>query len=80
MRAKLSNGNHCAVLFLRRAVANLCWYYYTCSSKEGLSEEEGECEEGYYCEEGSKTAKGKICPPGSYCPAGKASPLACPPG
>ena len=28
MRAKLANLNHCAVPFLSRAVANLCWYYY----------------------------------------------------
>ena len=29
MRAKIANLNHCAVLFLSRAAANLCWYYYT---------------------------------------------------
>ena len=27
MRAKLANLNDCAVAFLNRAVANLCWYY-----------------------------------------------------
>ena len=27
MRAKLDNLNHCAVAFLSRAVANVCWYY-----------------------------------------------------
>ena len=27
MRAKLANLNHCAVPFLSRAAANLCWYY-----------------------------------------------------
>ena len=30
MRAKLANLNDCAVPFLSRAAANLCWYYYTC--------------------------------------------------
>ena len=29
MRAKLGTLNHCAVPFLSRAGANLCWYYYT---------------------------------------------------
>ena len=29
MRAELANLNHCAVPFLSRAIANLCWYYYT---------------------------------------------------
>ena len=29
MRAKLANLNDCAVPFLSRAGANLCWYYYT---------------------------------------------------
>ena len=29
MRAKLANVNDCAVPFLSRAVAILCWYYYT---------------------------------------------------
>ena len=29
MCAKLANLNHCAVPFLSRAGANLCWYYYT---------------------------------------------------
>ena len=29
MRAELANANHCALPFLSRAVANLCWYYYT---------------------------------------------------
>ena len=29
MRAKLANPNHCAVPFLSRAGANLCWYYYS---------------------------------------------------
>ena len=28
MRAKLATLNQCAVPFLSRAVANLCWYYY----------------------------------------------------
>ena len=28
MRAKFANLNHCAVPFLSRAAANLCWYYY----------------------------------------------------
>ena len=28
MRAKLVNLNHCAVPFLSRAAANLCWFYY----------------------------------------------------
>ena len=27
MRAELANLNYCAVPFLSRAVANLCWYY-----------------------------------------------------
>ena len=29
MSANLANLNHCAVHFLSRAGANLCWYYYT---------------------------------------------------
>ena len=29
MRPKLGTRNHCAVPFLGRAGANLCWYYYT---------------------------------------------------
>ena len=29
MRVKLAILNHCAVPFLSRAAANLCWYYYT---------------------------------------------------
>ena len=29
MRAELAGLNHCAVTFLSRADANLCWYYYT---------------------------------------------------
>ena len=29
MRAELVNLNHCAVPFLSRAAANLCWYYYS---------------------------------------------------
>ena len=29
MRAKLANLNDCALPFLRRAAANLCWYNYT---------------------------------------------------
>ena len=29
MRAELAGLNHCAVPFLSRAAANLCWYYYT---------------------------------------------------
>ena len=29
MRAELANLNDCAVPFLSRAAANLCWYYYT---------------------------------------------------
>ena len=28
MRAKLTNINHCAVLFFSRAAVNLCWYCY----------------------------------------------------
>ena len=28
MREELSGLNHCAVPFLSRAVADLCWYYY----------------------------------------------------
>ena len=31
MRAKLVDINHCSVLFLSRAAANLWWYYYTIS-------------------------------------------------
>ena len=29
MRSELANLNDCAVPFLSRAAANLCWYYYT---------------------------------------------------
>ena len=29
MRAKFANLNDCAVSFLSRAAANLCWYWYT---------------------------------------------------
>ena len=29
MRAELANLNHCAGTFLRRADANLRWYYHT---------------------------------------------------
>ena len=29
MRAELANLNHCAVSFLGRATASLCWYYAT---------------------------------------------------
>ena len=29
MRAELANLNHCAVPFLTRASAFLCWYYFT---------------------------------------------------
>ena len=34
MRAKLANLNHCAVPFLSRAAANLCWYYNTAGCDE----------------------------------------------
>ena len=33
LRAKLANLNHCAVPFLSRAIANLCWYSYTVYSR-----------------------------------------------
>ena len=40
MRAKLARLNDCAVPFLSRATANLCWYYYTYLSGEV---EESQC-------------------------------------
>ena len=41
MRAKLANLNNCAVLFLSRADANLCWYiifYYFSNQLDCLRE------------------------------------------
>ena len=35
MRAELTGLSHCAVPFLSRTAANLCWYYYTQYSYSG---------------------------------------------
>ena len=32
MRIELAGPNQCAVPFLNRADANLCWYYYTAAT------------------------------------------------